>query len=81
MAMADPVRITFLGGLGDIGRNCAAIECRGELLLLDCGVLFADENMPGADFVLPDLEYLSTIGPIASWAACAPTATRTTSGR
>ncbi|WP_419917753.1 ribonuclease J [Candidatus Poriferisocius sp.] len=56
--MADPVRITFLGGLGDIGRNCAAIECRGELLLLDCGVLFADENMPGADFVLPDLEYL-----------------------
>ncbi len=56
--MADPVQITFLGGLGDIGRNCAAIECRGELLLLDCGVLFPDEDMPGADFVLPDLEYL-----------------------
>lgn len=57
-SMADPVQITFLGGLGDIGRNCAAIECRGEVLLLDCGVLFADEDMPGADFVLPDLEYL-----------------------
>lgn len=56
--MADPVQITFLGGLGDIGRNCAAIECRGEVLLLDCGVLFPDEDMPGADFVLPDLEYL-----------------------
>ena len=56
--MADPVQITFLGGLGDIGRNCAAIECGGEVLILDCGVLFADEDMPGADFVLPDLEYL-----------------------
>ena len=56
--MADPVQITFLGGLGDIGRNCAAIECRGEVLLLDCGVLFPGEDMPGADFVLPDLEYL-----------------------
>ncbi len=56
--MAEPVRITFLGGLGDIGRNCAAIECGDEVLLLDCGVLFADETMPGADFVLPDLEYL-----------------------
>ena len=56
--MPEPVQITFLGGLGDIGRNCAAIECGGELLLLDCGVLFPDEDMPGADFVLPDLEYL-----------------------
>ena len=56
--MAEPVQITFLGGLGDIGRNCAAIECQGEVLLLDCGVLFPDEDMPGADFVLPDLEYL-----------------------
>ncbi|MCY3632217.1 MAG: ribonuclease J [bacterium] len=56
--MADPVQITFLGGLGDIGRNCAAIECRGEVLLLDCGILFPDEDMPGAEFVLPDLEYL-----------------------
>lgn len=56
--MAEPVQITFLGGLGDIGRNCAAIESQGELLLLDCGVLFPDEDMPGADFVLPDLEYL-----------------------
>ncbi|WP_419846996.1 ribonuclease J [Candidatus Poriferisocius sp.] len=56
--MPESVQITFLGGLGDIGRNCAAIECGGEVLLLDCGVLFPDEDMPGADFVLPDLEYL-----------------------
>ncbi len=57
--MPETVQITFLGGLGDIGRNCAAIECRGEVLVLDCGVLFPGEDMPGADFVLPDLEYLS----------------------
>ena len=50
--------ITFLGGLGDIGRNCAAIESGDELLLLDCGQLFPDESMPGADSVLPDLSYL-----------------------
>ncbi len=57
--MAPPVSITFLGGLGDIGRNCAAIESGGELLLLDCGQLFPDESMPGADSVLPDLSYLA----------------------
>ena len=56
--MAAPVSITFLGGLGDIGRNCAAIESGDELLLLDCGQLFPDELMPGADSVLPDLIYL-----------------------
>lgn len=56
--MAVPVSITFLGGLGDIGRNCAAIETPDELLLLDCGQLFPDESMPGADSILPDLSYL-----------------------
>jgi len=52
------VRITFLGGLGDIGRNCAAIETQEEILILDCGQLFPDEFMPGANSVLPDLTYL-----------------------
>ena len=46
--MATPVSITFLGGLGDIGRNCAVIEADHELLLLDCGQLFPDDLMPGA---------------------------------
>ncbi|MEM7288504.1 MAG: ribonuclease J [Actinomycetota bacterium] len=60
--MPSPVSITFLGGLGDIGRNCAAIEANGEVLLLDCGQLFPDESMPGADSVLPDLSYLDDKG-------------------
>lgn len=60
--MPAPVKITFLGGLGDIGRNCAAIEAEDQLLLLDCGQLFPDESMPGANSVLPDLSYLDDKG-------------------
>ncbi|MBV6509157.1 MAG: Ribonuclease J1 [Acidimicrobiales bacterium] len=56
--MADPVRITFLGGLGEIGRNCACIEVEDRLLLLDCGLMFPDLDMLGIDLVLPDFSYL-----------------------
>jgi ribonuclease J len=56
--LADPVRITFLGGLGEIGRNCACIETGGRIVVLDCGVMFPDPDMPGIDLVLPDLSYL-----------------------
>jgi ribonuclease J len=57
--MADePVRIVFLGGLGEIGRNCACVEVAGRILLLDCGLMFPDTEMPGIDLVLPDFTYL-----------------------
>ena len=56
--MADPVRIVFLGGLGEIGRNCACIEVDGRIMLLDCGLMFPDLEMPGIDLVLPDFTYL-----------------------
>ena len=56
--MAEPVKITFLGGLGQIGRNCAALEIGDELLILDCGQLFGDDTLPGVDAVLPNLDYL-----------------------
>ena len=56
--MPSPVTITFLGGLGDIGRNCAAIETDDALLILDCGQLFAGEDRPGVDSILPDYDYL-----------------------
>ena len=55
---AAPVRVTFLGGLGEIGRNCAAIEVEGRLLLLDCGLMFPTSEMPGVDLVLPDFSWL-----------------------
>jgi len=56
--MSNEVTITFLGGLGDIGRNCAAIETDDALLILDCGQLFASEQEPGVDSILPDVDYL-----------------------
>lgn len=48
------VRIGFLGGLGEVGRNCASIEIDGDLALLDCGLMFPEEDMLGVDLVLPD---------------------------
>lgn len=57
--MPDPLRISFLGGLGEIGRNCACIEIGGKLVVLDCGVMFPDPDMPGIDLVLPDLSFVT----------------------
>src|SRR5450631_1493186 len=58
-AMSDPaVRIVFLGGLGEIGRNCLCLEVENRILLVDCGLMFPDENMPGVDLVLPDFSYV-----------------------
>ncbi len=48
----------FLGGLGEIGRNCACIEVGGRIIVLDVGVMFPDPDMPGVDLVLPDFTYL-----------------------
>ncbi|HVM54690.1 MAG TPA: ribonuclease J [Acidimicrobiales bacterium] len=56
--MAQPFTITFLGGLGEIGRNCAAFEQDGKIVLLDCGLMFPEEDMPGIDLVLPDFTWL-----------------------
>ena len=56
--MADSVKITFLGGLGEIGRNCAAVEADDQIVLLDCGLMFPDVDMPGIDLVLPDFTWL-----------------------
>ena len=52
------VRVTFLGGLGEIGRNCAAVEIDGRIALIDCGLMFPDEHMLGIDLVLPDFSWL-----------------------
>lgn len=60
--MAEPVRVVFLGGLGEIGRNCMAIEQGSgddrSILLIDCGLMFPDPDMHGIDLVLPDFTYL-----------------------
>ena len=51
---ARGLRITPLGGLGEIGRNMTVFEHKGKLLIVDCGVLFPEENHPGIDVILPD---------------------------
>ncbi|MEX1006353.1 MAG: ribonuclease J [Acidimicrobiia bacterium] len=53
-----PVTITFLGGLGEIGRNCFCLEVDDRILVVDCGLMFPDVDMPGVDLVLPDFTYL-----------------------
>ncbi|MGH9294026.1 MAG: ribonuclease J [Acidimicrobiales bacterium] len=57
--MPERVTVSFLGGLGEIGRNCAVIEQSGRLVVLDCGVLFPNPEMPGVDLVLPDLAWVA----------------------
>ena len=52
------VSVTFLGGLGEIGRNCAAIEIDGRIALIDCGLMFPEEDMLGVDLVLPDFSWV-----------------------
>ena len=52
------VSVGFLGGLGEVGRNCAVLEIDGELMLLDCGVMFPGDNTPGVDLILPDFSFV-----------------------
>ena len=52
----DVVRVIPLGGLGDIGRNMTVLEYGGQLLLIDCGVLFPEDDHPGVDLILPGLD-------------------------
>jgi ribonuclease J len=52
----DTLRVIPLGGLGDIGRNMTVLEFGGELLLIDCGVLFPEDDHPGVDLILPGFD-------------------------
>ncbi len=52
------VSVTFLGGLGEIGRNCAALEVEGKIALIDVGLMFPEEEMLGVDLVFPDWSWL-----------------------
>jgi ribonuclease J len=52
------LRIVPLGGLGEVGRNMTVFEHSGRLLVVDCGVLFPEDNQPGVDLILPDFDYI-----------------------
>ncbi len=53
-----PVKIIPLGGLGEIGKNITLYEYDGDMFLVDCGMSFPDEDMPGIDIVIPDFSYI-----------------------
>lgn len=57
-AAAIPVRIMPLGGLGEVGKNITLYECQGDMLLVDCGLVFPDSDMYGVDLVIPDFSYV-----------------------
>jgi ribonuclease J len=52
------LRVVALGGLGEVGRNMAVLEHAGKLLIIDCGVLFPEDNQPGVYLILPDFDYI-----------------------
>lgn len=53
-----PLKIIPLGGLGEIGKNITLYEYDGDMMLVDCGMAFPDEEMPGIDIVIPDFTYV-----------------------
>ena len=56
--VAGGLRIVALGGISEIGRNMTVFESEGKLLIVDCGVLFPEDNQPGIDLILPDFSYI-----------------------
>ncbi len=55
---AGALRVVALGGLGEIGRNMTVFEYDGQLLIVDCGVLFPETEQPGIDLILPDFSHI-----------------------
>lgn len=55
---STPVKFIALGGLNEIGKNLYVYECSNDMFIVDCGLAFPDEEMPGVDIVVPDFTYL-----------------------
>ena len=53
-----PIKISFLGGLNEVGKNMTLYEYKDDMFLVDCGLAFPDSDMPGVDLVIPDFTYV-----------------------
>ena len=51
------IKIIPLGGLGEVGRNMTVFEYRDQYLIVDCGILFPENDMIGVDYIIPDMQY------------------------
>lgn len=58
MIYENKIKVIPLGGLGEIGKNITAFEYNDEIIVIDCGIAFPDEDMYGVDLILPDITYL-----------------------
>ncbi|MBU5228307.1 ribonuclease J [Clostridium senegalense] len=58
MSIEEKLKVIPLGGLGEIGKNITAIEYKEEIIVIDCGAAFPDEEMYGVDLIIPDVTYL-----------------------
>jgi len=56
--MANKLKIIPLGGVGEIGKNMTVLEYNNDMVVVDCGLIFPDDEMPGIDVVIPDMQYL-----------------------
>ena len=75
------LRIIPLGGLGEVGRNMMVYEYDGEILVVDAGMMFPENDMLGIDYIIPDLTYLAQTPRTRCAASSSPTVTKTTSAR
>lgn len=55
---SEPIKIAFLGGLNEVGKNITVFQFKDDIILVDSGLAFPDEDMPGIDLVIPDFTYL-----------------------